>query len=223
MSTAKLILYNFARSSCSWRVRAMLEHKKLSYQYRPVMILKGEHNEDQFQKLNPAQMVPALVVQTENNETKTLFESLAIIDYLEHAYPNEGESIYPADDPFLRANVLAISEMIVSGIQPLQNVGVMRFARKFAQGDKSKDLEWAQYWIENKFEKLENVLKNHSGRFTVGDQFTLADICLVPQVYNAKRYAVNMNRYPLINRLYENGMSIESIDRSKPENQIDFK
>lgn len=218
-SSKQLVLYSYWRSSCSWRVRSVLELKRIPFEYRAVSLYTGEQKEESFKKLNPAGMVPALLVPKKDGGYETLFESLAIIDYLEQTHPEP--SVYPKD-PIQRAKVLAIVEMIVSGIQPLQNLGPMNKAAEFAGGDKSKAVEWNQYWISTKFEQLENILTGLSGKYTVGDELSLADICLVPQVYNALRYNVTIDQYPLIKRLFEQLLaSEESIIRAKPENQPD--
>lgn len=219
MSASKLILYSYWRSSCSWRVRSVLEFKKIPFEYRPVSLYTGEQKGDEFRRINPAGMVPTLLVPTQDGGHETLLESLAIIDYLEQTVPEP--SVYPKD-PIARAKVVSIVEMIVSGIQPLQNLGPMNKAAEFAGGAKAKALEWNLYWITTKFTQLELILQGLSGKYTVGDQLSLADMCLVPQVYNALRYNVQIDQFPLIKRLFEQLLaSEESIIKAKPENQPD--
>lgn len=215
----QLVLYSYWRSSCSWRVRSVLALKAIPYEYRAVSLYTGEQHSEAFKAVNPAGMVPTLLVPTKDGKHETLFESLAIIDYLEQTHPQP--SIYPTD-PIQRAKVIAVVESIVSGIQPLQNLGPMNKAAEFAGGSKAKAVEWNQYWISTRFATLEGILQGLSGRYTVGDQLTLADICLVPQVYNALRYNVQLDSYPLIKRLYEQLLATEEcIIKAKPENQVD--
>lgn len=215
-----LVLYSYWRSSCSWRVRSVLAFKNIPYEYRGVSLYTGEQHSEAFKAINPAGMVPTLLVpRAQDGGYETLFESLAIIDYLEQTHPSP--SLYPTD-PIARAKVVAIVENIVSGIQPLQNLGPMNKAAEFAGGDKAKAVEWNQYWITTRFTTLEGILQRLSGKYTVGDTLTLADMCLVPQVYNALRYKVQLDSFPIIKRLYEQLLATEEcIIKAKPENQID--
>ena len=220
-SSNKLILYSYWRSSCSWRVRAVLEYKKIPYENRPISLASNEQCSEEFKKINPACMVPALLVPSTlpNGNQEILFESLAIIDYLETTYPQP--PIYP-EAGIQRTKVISVVEMITSGIQPLQNMATMIIVKKFTDGSKEKALEWNQYWISHKFEQLEKILQSLSGKYTVGDQFTIADICLVAQVYNAIRFNVSLKQFPTIKQLYEQLMANEeAIIKSKPEVQPD--
>ena len=231
-TTTTYILYGAARSSCSWRVRSMLEHKGLKYEYRPVSLYSGEQHSAAFKAVNPAETVPALIVETitsstdgggTRKSTHTLFESLAIIDYLDRVHPESTHSVYPAD-PIERAYAIAIAEMIVSGIQPLQNSGLMKVYVERNGGDREAALNFSQHWIETKFSQLEKLLKKLGlpDRHTIGDRPSVADICLVPQVVNAGRYRLDIDRWPLLKRLYESGLQIEGIWKARPENQVDF-
>lgn len=219
MSNNKPILYSYWRSSCSWRVRAVLELKKIPYEYRPVNLFSGEQNEEKFRSINPFGLVPVLMVPNVSGDGhETLFESLAIINYLEQTNPEP--SIYPKNT-IQRAKVAGIVEFIVCDIQPLQNLGTMRKAAEFG-GSPNKGVEWNRYWITTKFKQLEQILHSLSGKYSVGDQFSLADICLVPQVYNALRYNIDMNEYPTIKRLFEQLLANEeSIIKSHPDKQVD--
>lgn len=246
---AKLILYSYSRSSCSWRVRSALHHKQLPFETRPVFIYGGEQNEPEFRRVNPGQMVPALVVEEQLStsdghhqeeqqpQRTTLFESLAIIDYLEQRYPNPVAPLLPIANSSanlkLRANILAISQMIMSGVQPLQNMAVMQYAADFSThqayaSSKSKSAEralsWSRHWITAKFARLETLLGPLSGgRYTVGGRLSLSDLCLVPQVYNALHYGVDMSPYPLLSSLYTRLLAEEECIRlGRPEAQPDW-
>ncbi|XP_008118323.1 maleylacetoacetate isomerase isoform X3 [Anolis carolinensis] len=150
--------------------------------------------------------VPALKI-----DGVTLSQSLAIIEYLEETRPNP--RILP-QDPKKRAQVRMISEHIASGIQPLQNLSVLQ-----QMGDKKVD--WAQRSISSGFEALERILQETAGRYCVGDEVTMADLCLVPQVYNADRYQVDLTPYPTIRRINKALLELEAFQTSHPSRQPD--
>ncbi|XP_029642112.1 maleylacetoacetate isomerase [Octopus sinensis] len=202
------ILYSYWRSSCSWRVRIALALKNIPYEYKAVHLVKdgGQQHSDEFKKMNPMEQVPALVI-----DGITLTQSMAIMEYLNDTRP---EPALLPKCPAKKAVVREICECIVSGIQPLQNVGVLQ-----KLGDKK--MEWSLYWIEKGFHALENLLKQSAGKYCVGDEITMADLCLVPQVYNAERYNVNMESFPMISRINKDLLPLEAFKISHPSNQID--
>lgn len=243
----KLLLYSYARSSCSWRVRSALHYKQLPFETRSVFIYGGEQHGPEYRRLNPGRMVPALVVIEEDNNSssKTLFESLAIIDYLEQRFPSSKSQSPPlvpngSDSVSFsqRASVLAVAQAIVSGIQPLQNMAVMQFAADFALKESSSSastsksdqaqlaLAWSRHWITTKFARLETILEplSTTEKYCVGDRLTLADLCLVPQVYNAVHYGVDVEgQFRLINKLYNRLLAEEECIRlGRPEAQPDW-
>lgn len=175
----KVVLYQTWGSSCAFRVRICLHLKGISYdkilvnQSTPV-----DENREKSHALNPMKFVPVLQV-----DGHSLIESLAIMEYLEELKPEP--SLLPKD-LFKRANVRAICNIIVSGIQPLQNTGVLNLITEYTDDDKRKT--WAKHWITKGFDALEQMLVNNSGAYCVGDEITFADCCLVPQVINARRW-----------------------------------
>lgn len=182
----KFVLYSYFRSSCSWRVRIALAFKNIDYEYRAVNLLKGEHLSEDFLKLNPSAEVPALL-----HNGNVLTHSTAILEYLEEIIPNA--KLLPAD-PVTRAKVRAIVDSIVSGIQPLQNMAVLKHVGE-------NYIEWGKHWIEKGFKSVERFLQESHGLYCVGDDVTLADVCLVPQIFNANRFQVDMKPFPLINQI----------------------
>lgn len=212
-----LVLYSYWRSSCSWRVRAVLEYKKIPYKYQAVNLSAGEQFSDEYKKISPSSFVPLLQFETPDGRTETISESLAIIDYLEHLVPEP--SVYPKN-PLDRAKVITITEMIVSGIQPLQNLEVMLKIQDW-MNSKEKGLEWNRYWIMKKFELLEKHIGQTAGRYSFGNQLTLADICLVPQMFNALKYEIDIQQYPTLKRLFDFLLTVNFIEKTKPENQPD--
>ncbi|XP_033214578.1 probable maleylacetoacetate isomerase 2 isoform X2 [Belonocnema kinseyi] len=203
----KAILYSYWRSSCSWRVRIGLHLKEIPYEMRTVDILKpdGEQHTSEFRKINPMSKVPALHI-----DNRTLIESMSILQYLEETRPQN--PLMPKDLRE-RIRVREICEVIVSGIQPLQNIGLKEHV-----GDENW-LNWTQLWINKGFTALEDIISTTGKEYCVGDNITLADCCLVPQVYNAKNYRVNMSLYPSISRINKNLENHPAFLATHPNNQ----
>ncbi|XP_062125252.1 probable maleylacetoacetate isomerase 2 [Drosophila sulfurigaster albostrigata] len=207
----KPILYSYCLSSCSWRVRIALGLKNISYDLKPTSLLKTDavHSyTPEYRELNPMQQVPVLQI-----DGQTLCDSVAIMHYLEET--RQHTSILP-QNPQGRAKVREIVEIICSAIQPLQNRLVL------AHLGKEKSIEWAQHWITRGFIGLETVLSSSSGRYCVGDEISMADCCLVPQVFNARRYHVNLDPYPTILRINANLESEQVVIDSHPRKQPDY-
>ncbi|XP_035430575.2 probable maleylacetoacetate isomerase 1 [Spodoptera frugiperda] len=192
MAENRAILYAFWLSSCSWRVRAALHLKGIPFEERSIDIVKtNQQQTEQFRAINPAQKVPALVI-----DNVTLVESMAIVQYLEDTRP---EPALTPKTPVLRARMRELVEVVVSGIQPLQNNGLQSQFPTTEQYTK-----FTRYWTDRGLQTLEDLLQKSAGEYCVGDQITLADLCLVPQVYNAVgRHALDISKYPTVSRLYE--------------------
>ncbi|XP_053234524.1 maleylacetoacetate isomerase isoform X1 [Podarcis raffonei] len=205
---AKPVLYTYFRSSCTWRVRIALALKGIAYDSAPVNLVKdgGQQLTPEFQAVNPMQQVPALKI-----DGITLSQSVAIIEYLEETRPKP--SLLP-QDPKKRAQVRMISEHIASGIQPLQNLTVLE---QFGE----KKQEWAKNCISRGFKALEQILRETAGRYCVGDEVTMADLCLVPQVFNAGRFKVDLTPFPTINRINKALLELEAFQTSHPSRQPD--
>ncbi|CAL1575274.1 unnamed protein product [Knipowitschia caucasica] len=207
-TSTKPVLHGYFRSSCSWRVRIAFALKGLEYEQVPVNLIKdgGQQHSQHYQELNPMQQVPAVEI-----DGMIISQSLAIIQYMDETRP--GPRLLPAD-PKKRAHVRMISDVIASGIQPLQNLSVL-------QKIGAEKVQWAQHFINRGFEALEPILKETAGKYCVGDEISMADICLVPQVYNAERFKVDVELYPTIKRLNETLIEIEAFRTSHPSCQPD--
>ncbi|XP_005986591.1 maleylacetoacetate isomerase isoform X1 [Latimeria chalumnae] len=205
----KPILYSYFRSSCSWRVRIALTLKGIEYDQAPINLIKdgGEQFTDKFKALNPMHQVPAIHI-----DGVTISQSLAIIQYLEETHPNP--RLLPVD-PKKRAQVRMISDLITSGIQPLQNLYVLK------KVEDDKRTEWAQHFIGKGFQALECLLKETAGQYCVGDEVSMADLCLVPQVYNAERFKVDLAPFPTVTRINKALMELEAFKVSHPTRQPD--
>ncbi|XP_012332292.1 maleylacetoacetate isomerase isoform X1 [Aotus nancymaae] len=214
--SGKPILYSYFRSSCSWRVRIALALKGIDFEMVPVNLIKdgGQQFSKAFQALNPMKQVPTLKI-----DGITIHQSLAIIEYLEETRPTP--RLLPRD-PKKRASVRMISDLIASGIQPLQNLSILKKV-----GEVSKDLReetqltWAQNAITSGFNALEQILQSTAGKYCVGDEVTMADLCLVPQVANAERFKVDFTPYPTISCINKRLLALEAFQVSHPCRQPD--
>lgn len=210
MQARKPILYSYFRSSCSWRVRIALALKGIDYETVPINLTKdgGQQFSAEFQTLNPMKQVPALKI-----DGITIGQSLAIIEYLEETRPAPPRLL--PQDPKKRASVRMISDLIAGGIQPLQNLSVLK------QVGPENQLPWAQKAISFGFNALEQILQNTAGNFCVGDEVSMADLCLVPQVANAERFKVDLGPFPTISRINKTLLALEAFQVSHPCRQPD--
>ena len=213
-------LYSYWRSSCSYRVRIVLHHKGLGYTTRAIHLVRegGEQFGEEYRGLNPMAQVPTLMVPDGAGGTRALTQSVAICEYLEARHPSP--PLLPAK-AFDQAEVRQIVETIGAGIQPIQNLAVMRrLSRDFGTA-RPQNIGWAAEWITQGFEALERMLKVSAGAFACGDSVTLADVFIVPQVYNANRFGVDMSRFPILTRVHAHAQQLDSFARAAPERQPD--
>jgi maleylpyruvate isomerase len=201
-------LFHYWRSSASWRVRYGLEVKGIQVEYIAVNLLAGDEKKESYLSLNPSGYLPSLKVEG----SAPLGESLAILEWLEENYPSPS---FFQGDSFDRARIRQLAESINSGIQPLQNLDVVK---KFS-GEKVEQDRWVIHWIERGLAVYENLLQAHgkASNFSYGDQPTLADLCLIPQCYSALRFQVNLEKYPLVNKIYTHALTTQACQRSHPE------
>lgn len=215
-------LYTYWRSSCSWRVRTALHLKGFEYEHKTVDLVAakdgGGNLAADFKKINPYAQIPVLVIHEDGKPDLVLFQSLAIIEYLDEAFPNT-RRLLPSD-PLDRAKVRIISDSIASGIQPLQNVVVLWQMDKIA-GKEGVGMQYAKQMISDRFGQLEEILKGTAGKFCVGNEISMADLCLLPQVYNGVRYGVDISKFPIIERLAKELESVPEFARGHPSNQPD--
>ncbi len=187
----QLILYDYWRSSASYRVRIALNLKGVDYRRVPVDLLEGEQRDEAYRALNPQGFVPMLEADGER-----LKQSLAIISWLEWKYPTS--PLLPAN-PSVRSHVFALALTIAADIHPLNNLRVLKRLSAMGVEQAARD-EWYRHWITEGFDALEALAAPRAGRFLFGDAPTLADICLVPQMYNARRFEVPLDTWPTLVR-----------------------
>ena len=188
-----MVLHGYWRSGCSWRLRTVLNFKGIEFEYKAVHLVKdgGEQHSEEYKKLNPAEMVPTLEI-----DGLKLTESMAICEYLEEVHGDKGKKLLPTD-PSERFKVRRLCEVINSGTQPIQNVSILGRVNEFG-GDK---MEWAKVTNRKGLDTFEKLLDQSKGKFCVGDEVTLADIFLIPQLYNAVRFGLDLADWPKINEI----------------------
>ncbi len=208
-------LYGYWRSSAAYRVRITLHLKNVAFESIPVHLVKGggEQHQTEYTQINPTHLVPTLV-----DEDFILNQSLAILDYIETKFPEP--SIYP-QGAREKATVQALSLDVACEIHPLNNLRVQQYLVKELGVSEEDKLAWSHYWMAKGFMALETKLKETAGQFCYGDQISLADISLVPQVYNAKRFLLDMSAFPIITRIVDNCNEHPAFIAALPENQAD--
>jgi maleylacetoacetate isomerase len=207
-------LYSYFRSSAAYRVRIALNLKGIAYETAPIHLVKeGGHNKrPEFRAINPQMRVPVLITP----EGDVLIQSLAIIEYLDEIQP---EPALLPKDPVARAKARALAELIACDIHPLNNIGPLRYLKNDLGQEQSAIDTWYHHWVIAGFEALEALMG--SGPYVCGEQVTVADLCLVPQVYNARRLKVPLEKFPKIVAADAACQSLAAFDRARPENQPD--
>ena len=216
--TTKPVLHNYFRSSTSFRVRIALNMKGIEYDYVAHHLRKGEHRQPGFLAINPQGLLPSLAWSA----GEVLHQSMAILEFLEEIAPQP--AMLPSD-PFERARIRGIANMIACDIHPVNNLRVLAQLRSRYQADEAEIANWFRHWVSETFAPLEKLLaeSDQTGTFCHGETPTLADICLVPQVINNMRFGVDMNPYPIISRISETCMKLDAFAKAAPANQPDFE
>jgi len=207
-------LFTYYRSSAAFRVRIALNLKGVSYEPQFVHLAKGEHRKPEYVAFNPQRLVPALA----EDDGSLLTQSLAIIEYLEEKYPQPPLLPRDARD---RARVRSLALLIACEIHPLNNLRTLTYLRKALGQNEDQVNVWYRYWIADGLGKLEADLSSDAGRFCHGDAPTMADCCLVPQIFNAKRYDCDLAGYPTAMRIFAECMQLDAFQRAQPSRQPD--
>ena len=207
-------LYGYFRSSAAYRVRIALNLKTLSYEQTAVHLTRngGWQWSEEFRAINPQKRVPALAL----DNGQILLQSLAIIEYLDEAHPKP--PLLPAD-PIARAHVRAVAQIIACDIHPVNNLVVLNYLKGPLKHDQAAVDDWYRHWVLQGFDAIEALIQ--AGPYAFGAQVTVADLCLVPQVFNARRFKVDMARYPKIAAVDAACLKLPAFDKARPENQPD--
>lgn len=211
-------LQGYFRSSAAYRVRIVLNLKGLAYEQAPVDLVAGEQRAEGYLADNPQGLVPTLVT----DDGRRLTQSLAICEYLEEVHP---EPALLPEDPAERARVRALAQLVACEMHPLNNLRVLKYLTGELGVDEAAKLGWYRHWVHEGFTALEAMLSREagSGEFCHGDTPTLADACLVPQVFNAERFECDLSAYPRIRRIADNARALDAFRLAAPGEQPDAR
>ena len=205
------IFYEYFRSSAAYRVRIALKLKGVDYESRQIDLREGEQRSDEYRAINPQGLVPMLEV-----DGHRITQSLAIIVYLDMRYPNQ--PLLPASAD-ARSHVISLSETVACDIHPLNNLRVLKYL-KSELGHSQEDVDrWYAHWITEGLSALEAIAAPRAGAFLLGDGPTAADCCLIPQLYNARRFNVPLDDYPTLLRVDENANRLDAFAAAHPDRQ----
>lgn len=208
-----LVLYNYFRSSTSYRVRIALHLKGLNYEYRPVALLKGEQRSAEYLQLNPLGGVPTLI-----HRGQVIPESLAIMEYLDEEF---SQAPLMPETPYLRARVRQACEIINAFMHPMGNLKTLGYLEKKHGFDLAQKEEWMGVWLPQGLEALEILLREFSGDYSFGNEITLADLCLIPQLFTCARFKIDISKYPTLVKINNNCLKLEAFQKAHPFVQID--
>jgi maleylacetoacetate isomerase len=208
-------LYTYFRSSAAFRVRIALNLKGLAYEAQYVHLAKGEHRRPEYAGRYPQGLLPTLVTDGD-----ALSQSLAIIEYLDETHPKP--PLLPREAA-ARARVRSLSLLVACEIHPLNNLRTLQYLKRNLGQSEEQVAVWYRHWIADGLGKLEADLagSEHTGRFSHGDAPSMADCCLVPQIFNAKRYEADLAAYPTVMRVFDECMKLAPFDRAQPAKQPD--
>ena len=207
----KPILYDYYRSSAAYRVRIALNVKNIDYEQRQINLLESQQKSDEYRALNPQGLVPMLEI-----DGHRLTQSLAIINYLDLRFPVPPLIPSAAVE---RAHVVALAMSIACDIHPLNNLRVLKYLKGELGHSQEETDAWYRHWITEGLRPLEEMAAPRSGKFLFGDLVTAADICLVPQLFNARRFNVPLDDYPTLVRAEENANRMEAFAAAHPDRQ----
>lgn len=207
-----LTLYTYWRSTTSYRVRIALALKNIPFTSRPVDLVAGDQQKADYAALNPVKGVPTLVLE----DGTALTQSMAILDYLDHRVPDP--ALLPADDARHRARILAAALVFATDVHPVNNLKVVNRVKDLADADAG--IAWMRHWMHEGFAAFDKLIEPDTP-FAFGDQPTLADICLVAQLYNAHRWEVDLSATPRLLDIEKRCLALPAFDAARPEKQLD--
>lgn len=214
-----LVLYTYFRSSCSCRVRTACNIKGIPVKFKYVNLVEGAQRDSYFlQNINPGGLVPALVIANGAGEpVVTITQSVAILEWLEEAYPSTTPLLPPVDEPLRRARVRELVNIIAADVQPPTNLRILK--RVNALGVNSS--EWCQEFMVYGLSAYERLLAETAGQYSVGDELTLADVVLAPAVENALRWGLKLDDFPRMKKVYENIKGLPEFEKADWKHQED--
>lgn len=209
-------LYNYYRSSASYRVRIALYLKEIPFEYHAINLRDGEHTSEAYKQINPFQTVPFFT-----DKNIHLSQSLAILDYLEKQYPQP--SLYP-QDPELRAKALEITLSLTSDLHPLNNLKVLNYLRDTAHFKDKQIMAWMHHWFHQMLKPIEEMIsKKQQTLYALTNSASIVELCLIPQLYNARRFGVDLSEYSTLEAIESTCLELDAFQKALPENQPDYK
>ncbi|PSW19997.1 maleylacetoacetate isomerase [Photobacterium sanctipauli] len=208
-------LYDYYRSSASYRVRIALNLKQLAYDQRPVSLLDNEQNSASYTAINPNGLVPGF--SDDADSTGVLGQSIAIIEYLDECYP---EPPLLPQNAFDKARCREISLAIACDIHPLNNLRVLNYLNTEFGVNQNEKMVWYHHWLQRGFQAIESLISRQNTTFCCGNSPTMADICLVPQLYNAKRFGFDTSRYQHLLEIEQRCLELPAFVKAHPDNQM---
>ncbi len=205
------ILHDYYRSSAAYRVRIALNIKGIDYESRPVNLLENKQKSEEYRAINPQGFVPMLEM-----DDLRLTQSMAIMGYLDQRIPTQPLLPAAAD---ARSHVLSLALTVACDIHPLNNLRVLKYLKDVFDVEQDARDEWYRHWVSEGLTALEALAAPRSGKFLFGDNPTMADICLIPQLYNARRFNVSLDVYPTLLRADENASKLEPFAAAHPDRQ----
>ena len=211
-----ITLYGYWRSSTTWRVRIALNLKGLDYTIVPVHLVKAEQHTEAHKALNPLAQVPVLIFDLDGDAPVAITQSMAIMEYIEERFPTDGQPLLPSA-PVARARARQLAEVINSGTQPLQNFAVLNRLKESGVDARA----WGSDFIRNGLSAVETLAATTAGAFLVGDQPTIADLCLIPQLYNARRFGAPIDDLQTLLAVEARCNALPAFQRAHPDQQPD--
>ncbi|OQD83528.1 hypothetical protein PENANT_c016G07884 [Penicillium antarcticum] len=202
----KVTLHTYFRSSCSARIRIALHLKGIPYDAVYVNLLKNEQSTPAHVAINPSGTVPALVIEQDTKKTTTITQSLAALEYLDEAFPEKGPALLPSD-PETRATVRTLANIIACDVQPVTNLRILKRVAPLG-ADRAG---WSRDLIVDGLRAYEAVVAGSAGRFSIGDQITIADLCLIPAAWGAERVGVDLGEFPVTSRIVGNLEEVQAV------------
>lgn len=209
-------LYSYFRSSCSARVRIAAHWKGLELKYKYVQLLKDEQKGNDYAGLNPNKTVPTLVVREDGKEA-LIRQSVAMLEYFEERHPETPRLLPPSSDPLGRAQVRDLVNIVACDTQPITNLKVLNKVKPL--GMETND--WQQTFMGAGLEVYEAVVSKTAGKYSIGDEVTLADVVLSPAVDNCYRYGVDMTKFPIVEKIYRELMKLDAFKKGSWKTQVD--
>jgi len=207
-------LYTYFRSSAAYRVRIALNLKGITYQSVSVSLLDGQHKAEHYVSANPQGLVPAL----ELDDGRVLSQSVAILEYLEECYPDT--PLLPSN-PLDKSRVRSVVNHIACDVHPLNNISILHYLRDQLQADKNQINDWYAQWVTRAFSSIEKVVEQGNGQVCFGTEPGMADCLLIPQVYNAVRFEVDLTPFPALRSVYDHCNTLPAFHLAHPDQQAD--